>query len=66
MSFDIRIATREPPTRAMVEAFVKDTGWRISLEGDLAGAAGEARRVGDQQVEPGHREAQAERAAEHR
>jgi hypothetical protein len=40
MSFDIRIATREPPTRAMVEAFVKDTGWRISLEGDLAGDAG--------------------------
>lgn len=40
MSFDIVIVTRQPPTRAMVEAFVQQTGWRLDLEGDLAADAG--------------------------
>src|SRR4051812_36390384 len=40
MSFDIQIATRRPPTRAMVEAHLATTGWRLALSGDLAGEAG--------------------------
>lgn len=41
MTFDIVIATRTPPTRAMVESHLRETGWRLSLEGDLAGDAGD-------------------------
>lgn len=37
MSFDIVIATRRPPTRAMVESYLSESGWRLSLEGDLTG-----------------------------
>lgn len=40
MSYDILMATRRPPTRAMVEAFAAETGWRVRLRGDLAGEAG--------------------------
>jgi hypothetical protein len=40
MSFDIQISTRQPPTRAMVEAHLTKVGWRLDLSGDLAGDAG--------------------------
>ena len=40
MSFDIVIATRTPPTRAMVESHLLESGWRLTLEGDLAADKG--------------------------
>ena len=41
MSFDIVIATRTRPTRAMVESHLREAGWRLTLEGDLAGDEGD-------------------------
>ena len=41
MSFDIVMATRTRPTRAMVESHLREAGWRLTLEGDLAGDEGD-------------------------
>jgi hypothetical protein len=40
VSFDIVIATRTRPTRAMVESHLLESGWRLTLEGDLAADKG--------------------------
>jgi hypothetical protein len=40
VSYELIIATRMPPTRAMVESHLRGSGWRLALEGDLAGDAG--------------------------
>lgn len=40
MSFDIVIATGKRPTRAMVESHLRESGWRLTLEGELAGDKG--------------------------
>lgn len=40
MSFDIIIATRNPPTRDMVESHVRASRWRLSLTGDLSPDSG--------------------------
>ena len=40
MSFDIVIATRTRPTRAMVESHLLESGWRLTLDGDLAADKG--------------------------
>lgn len=40
MSFDIVIATRTRPTRAMVESHLLESGWRLTLEGDLTADKG--------------------------
>ena len=36
MSFDIIVATRNPPTRAMVESHLRAARWRLTLTGDLS------------------------------
>jgi len=40
VSFDIVIATRTRPTRAMVESHLLESRWRLTLEGDLAADKG--------------------------